>query len=312
MHQTAYLMKGSTFFKLDLPLFVNRAMENFDTRFHYHDFVEITYVAEGQGFHHISDYTVAARQGDLFIVPEGVPHVFRPGSANSRQRLVVYNMILGKGLWERIHSYFDKDQGVWNELFGDRLRGEEQQPAYEGCLSLPGRWLMLRNQREVMNPLFEELHYEFQNKDRTRRALLLASVVRLLILVDRCLNGRDDEERGHITGQSGISDAIRYLRVHYREPLSLADMASRCGLSQRHFFRLFKRSTGQTYTQYLQSVRVEAACKLLQDQSLKVLAVAEAVGYRDMDSFYRVFKQRTGLTPGKYRHRKLTGTREDG
>lgn len=294
--QTRIKLLGSSFYNETFPLYVNRAEEGFDLRFHLHDFVEVTYVAEGKGFHHIGGDTIPARQGDLFLVPEGVPHVFRPESAGRSQRLVVYNAVIGKGLWHIIKPMFIDETGLWDRIFGGSTPADTGDEAGEGA----GKWIVISKQGENMNTLFQEFHYEFRSAGQGRKPLLLAHTIRLLVMIQRGVVGTKVWKERDL----GLSGALDHIRLHYREPLTLEGLADRFGLSARHLFRLFKQRTGQTFGEYLQSVRMEAACKLLRETESKILTIAEAVGYRDTDSFYRVFKQWTGSTPGEYRRRE--------
>ncbi|QAY65366.1 AraC family ligand binding domain-containing protein [Paenibacillus protaetiae] len=61
------LLKGETFFRPEIPVFVNRAAEAFDLIEHKHDFVEICCVGEGSGTHYIGDQTVQVHQGICFL-----------------------------------------------------------------------------------------------------------------------------------------------------------------------------------------------------------------------------------------------------
>lgn len=83
MKMSVELLKSESFLNLPLQLFVNRCSENFVMPFHTHDFIEYSYVAEGKGFHHIGDDIVPVNKGMLFVIPVGIPHVFRPISTDA-------------------------------------------------------------------------------------------------------------------------------------------------------------------------------------------------------------------------------------
>jgi len=53
----------------------------------------------------------------------------------------------------------------------------------------------------------------------------------------------------------------------------------------------------------VQSIRIDAACRMLADGRQRVRDVASAVGYQDMKYFYALFKRKTGVTPAEYRER---------
>ena len=74
-------------------------------------------------------------------------------------------------------------------------------------------------------------------------------------------------------------------------------------ISERSLIRRFKRATGETPNQYLQNLRLDAASKLLLHTSKSIDTITLSVGYLDVSSFTRLFKRRTGMSPGIYRVR---------
>jgi transcriptional regulator GlxA family with amidase domain len=84
---------------------------------------------------------------------------------------------------------------------------------------------------------------------------------------------------------------------------SLPQLARLLSVSERTLNRRFKQATGEAPLQYLQSLRVDVAKRLLQKKRLTVDAVGERVGYRDLSTFRRLFKRETGLSPRDYQRR---------
>src|SRR5690554_1815438 len=89
IQRTIELFKREDWFDSKLPISVNRVYEGFTIMEHRHDFIEICYVGNGAGTHYIQDRTLPVTQGDIFLLPLGVHHVFRPLSANNQQSLLV-------------------------------------------------------------------------------------------------------------------------------------------------------------------------------------------------------------------------------
>lgn len=75
------------------------------------------------------------------------------------------------------------------------------------------------------------------------------------------------------------------------------------GLSTRNFIRRFKEVTDQTPVQYLQNLRVERAKHLLESSRMGFGQITLSVGYEDVNSFRRLFKEKVGVNPGVYRRR---------
>ena len=63
----------------------------------------------------------------------------------------------------------------------------------------------------------------------------------------------------------------------------------------------FRAETGKGYSAYLQQVRMETACRLLTGSDRTIAEVVAACGYRDMKTFYNVFHQHMGISPGRFR-----------
>jgi AraC-like DNA-binding protein len=279
-------MQGDMFFGIDFPFYVNRAYETFNLHEHSHDFVEIAYVAEGKGFHYIGDRIVPVRKGDLFYIPVGISHVFRPADAAVKDPLIVYNCIFGLELLDRIirsHSLLLPSEEA-NALVAIRNRTE---------------WLKAEEPSADARNLMQRLHQEYAFRQEARNLMILTYVIQLLLTLYRSIEG--GPSRMDIDTDSRMDDAIRYIQQHLDSPLSLTDISAKINIGKRQFNRLIKKATGQTYTDYLHSLQIERCCEQLRKTDRKVYEIAETIGFKDMKHFHAVFKRKTGLSPREYR-----------
>ena len=92
-----------------------------------------------------------------------------------------------------------------------------------------------------------------------------------------------------------------WLEAHFKEPVSLPELSSFAGLSERSLLRRFRQATGDSPSSYLQLLRVEEARRLLESSTGGLESVTRAVGYEDVSSFSRLFRRHTKLSPGAYR-----------
>lgn len=292
MKAPAHTLMGRDLFRDGLRVFVNRIEEKFDTNLHAHDFIEFNYVAEGTGYQYLGDRVLPAARGDLFALPVGCSHVFRPYSSEKRRRLVVYNVIFGEALMEEIAAAApDLDISArWSSLSGGA--GETG----------PGA-IVVRDANLTLEPLFDRIHEEHAALRPGAPAMLHSLLTQIILEWARLLRAGDKTKNPAPDGAGleSFGEAIAYVREKALEPLTLRDAAERFRLSERHFHRLFKRHTGQTFHEYVQHRRVLTACELLRSSSHKLSAIAAMVGYRDVPSFCRVFKRIEGKTPGRYR-----------
>jgi two-component system, response regulator YesN len=91
------------------------------------------------------------------------------------------------------------------------------------------------------------------------------------------------------------------IAAKYMENLTVARISEEIFLSPNYISLMFKKETGESVTEYLTKVRMEAAKELLLDKDLKILDISEMVGYENATYFSTVFKKYTGLHPQKYR-----------
>lgn len=108
------------------------------------------------------------------------------------------------------------------------------------------------------------------------------------------------------TDQTAVDDTrilrlLRHMRSYPERNLSLEEMARTAGLHPRTLARRFRRATGTSPTQYLLTLRVDRARRLLVESDLPVAGIAELCGFNDLKWFYRAFARQTGSSPSRYR-----------
>ena len=94
---------------------------------------------------------------------------------------------------------------------------------------------------------------------------------------------------------------LRYLSVHFREPLRLDELARALYVNKYTLSRVFSQQIGCSLRNYVNQLRVEAAQTELRGTTRSVAEVAEDCGFASERSFYRVFHELTGQSPAQYR-----------
>jgi two-component system response regulator YesN len=108
------------------------------------------------------------------------------------------------------------------------------------------------------------------------------------------------------TSGKDMIEAVRlYINSHYQESLTLQTIAERFYIHPNYFSKRFKEKCGESFIDYLTSVRMKEATKLLRDTELKVQEIGERVGYEDSAYFGSVFRKAHGETPKQFRERRL-------
>ena len=105
----------------------------------------------------------------------------------------------------------------------------------------------------------------------------------------------------HSQSSSPLLKSISYIHEHYPADIKLAALAKMEALSEAHYRMLFKQHTGLPPVQYIMQVRIDAAASLLINSRRSIREIAALSGYPDVYYFGRVFKEKMGISPGKYR-----------
>lgn len=101
-----------------------------------------------------------------------------------------------------------------------------------------------------------------------------------------------------------IRMAEQYIQNHYEENLTIANLAQRFGMSPNYFSFAFKKELNCSAVSCITKVRLQKAKELLAGTDLSAADIAQRVGYRESQYFFRVFKRNTGMTPLQYREQK--------
>lgn len=104
-------------------------------------------------------------------------------------------------------------------------------------------------------------------------------------------------------GDKTILQAQNFIQKNLAQEISIAQLADRCCLSERMFLRRFVKATAFKPTSYLQHIRVQKACELIESSDETFACVALKVGYNDISAFRKVFAKITGLTPQDFKKR---------
>jgi len=104
-------------------------------------------------------------------------------------------------------------------------------------------------------------------------------------------------------GDGAILTVQHYLQAHFHTPIAISSLATMCHLTQRTLLRRFVKATGLKPSQYLQRLRIQKACDLIESRSDTVETIAAHVGYEDLSAFRRAFIKITGQTPKAFKQR---------
>lgn len=109
--------------------------------------------------------------------------------------------------------------------------------------------------------------------------------------------------RAQFSSIPAIQKVQHWCHDNLRGDLRVAALARRAGMSERNFIRLFREDTGQTPAEFVELVRLQVACRLLEENALSIKKIAERCGLGSAATLRRIFARRLGVSPLQYRDR---------
>ena len=146
-------------------------------------------------------------------------------------------------------------------------------------------------------PYAIESLYRSKGDDRTPAIvdafvqIILARSLPHYTLIDKCSTGSDDL----------IYQTVTYIAAHFQESLSIESMAHDLGVNQPAISQVFSKTFHTNFNQYLNGVRLEYACSLLQYTDMSITDACMNAGFESQRTFNRVFQDKIHMSPREYR-----------
>jgi AraC family L-rhamnose operon regulatory protein RhaS len=246
-----------------------------------HDFLELFFVLSGNGRFRIGGESHPCAPNDLVVVPPGVSHAIED---NPVSPLALYAVCVAPSVVRHEPGMFER-LPVGAVRVGSAIAGETR-------------------------ATFRKLLFEQTRQRPLGPTLIIGLSLQLLAALGRVssvkLRGESDDGETASAAQrrQTVERYIADLSHRFFERATLDSAAVELGMSRRRLTTLFHEITGQTWADYVTSLRIEYACKLLRETTRSVVAIAFECGYEDVSSFYRSFKRHTGRSPGQWRERQ--------
>jgi len=285
---------GKNIFRPGESVYINRTTEQIESHLHTHDFIEIAYVASGEGTHQINGKKYSVSKGDIFLINYNVAHEFRSLPDKSKPRLVVYNCIFKPEFIDYTLINCKGFHHIANHFLFRSLFPNEAEAVND--LKVLGKDCY------EIEELYMKMYSEYTQQKIGYIEILRAYVIELFVNIIRLYNDTEKiENRINIRRRNIVENAMIYMKENYDKELKLEDISMMSFFSRNYFCRMFKETTGMTVSEYIQKIRIQEACRLLKETDNTVIDIAQQVGYKDIKFFNKVFKRNVGLTPGKYR-----------
>lgn len=251
---------------------------------HYHDYYEIYYLIAGDRYYFVKDKTYHIKSGSFVLIKPYDIHSTSKANENGYERYLI--------------SFRKK-------FLEDFLKGTDGEILLTSFINGGNVATFSEEDRVVVENILAVMLTEYQRKQAGYLQFLKASLMQLLLIVARYGADNTGAKVG-ITDyfnptHKTVSTVAAYINNHYSEDITLNSISNQFFISPCYFSRIFKETTGFSFVEYLNGVRLKEAQGLLAKTDMSVSEIGERVGYKSNTHFGRVFKSSIGISPSLYR-----------
>lgn len=250
------------------------------THWHVHIEMELTLFTSGEGTRFVGDHIDSFAAGDLVLLGENLPH---------------YWHTRGRSSGISVQWHFPQSHPFW--AFPENL-------GLADLFKLANRGLHIAGRTHVeVAALLQQLT---RGIGAEQLASLLHTLARLAAAPEserRPISARSFALSAASQHQEGIAKAVRYLIANFREEVRLEALLQLTQMSRPTFARQFKKHSGRTFSEFLNRLRFQAACRELEQSERSVLDIALASGFTQVSFFNRIFRRLMRCSPSAYRAR---------
>jgi AraC-like DNA-binding protein len=280
--QTGKLRKET--FLQDFFIGVQDIPEHPDYPEHTHEFTELVVVYEGSAVNCVDGFEYPITAGDVFVVHAEQVHAYK-----ETRHLHLSNILFDSTLLDLrsidmshlagFHALFLLEPNLRKEKFNSRLR-------------------LQNNELLKAKTIIDELETEVDGK---RPGFRLISQSLLLLLIGKLSRWYDHAMQEDSATMLQIAKSIAQMEQTLYEPLSIQHLARLANMSERNFYRNFKKATGLSPNEYLIHLRLAQVSELLIHSDDSITDIALECGFQDSSYMTKLFKKHMNSTPREFR-----------
>ena len=262
-----------------------------DTPMHSHSYIEMIYVYSGQCHQVINNSSVTLYKGDICIIDMKVRHLIESAGEND----IIINCLMSRSYLENVLLSRLTGNDLFLRFFTRAIYNND----------VCNNYMIFRSGKsDKINHFMTDLLCE--GFDRAVCWDEIINSYMMLILSEILRSYINDTETKNCDNFKDLvlSDIILYIQNNCNTA-TLASTAEQFHFNPNYLSMMLKRASGHNFTNILHEARLKKACMLLSNSDMVVVEIANLVGYRNINYFYRIFRNHYGVTPADYRRKKL-------
>ena len=258
------------------------------TQMHTHEYLELAYIVSGTFYQRILGKDIIFKQGELCLVDKNCLHqdcldstpacIIFIGIANEMFDSIISNQAADERIVSFLQTALLKQKNLWQYLHFKPMDDSNKQ----------------------MEGHFLDLLGELIRNDKASGYIIHGLLMRIFNLLSSGYDISLSSEMQKKMNWLLFEEITSYIKEHYNS-VTLKDLSEQFHFNEDYFNRIIKSKTGMTYTEYVQSLRIGEAEKLLRSTDLNIDDIATKVGYQNKGYFYKIFVEKNHMTPAKFR-----------
>lgn len=264
-------------------ILVKQNVKNLKSRkafWHFHPELELVYVNKGKGKRHIGSHLSYFNNSQLILIGSNLPHNGFTDrlTANGKETLIQFKP----------------------DIFGDSFLGLPEMEPINRLFDRAKKGILYKPATKILaGPKIEAL----AGKDNFGRLVGLLEILQDLAKAEdyELLNADGFAIETETQDNSKIDAIFQYVNGHFKDNISLEEIANVANMTIPGFCRYFKKATGKTFTQMVNQYRIVHATKLLAESESSITDICYECGFNNFSHFNKRFKEFTGKTALQYR-----------
>ena len=230
----------------------------------------LIYCTEGRGQFSLQGRSHTVSRNQFFILPPGIPHAY---GADRQAPWTIYWIHFG---------------GTMAPQYGNGLGVP--------CEVAPPAEADTNDRIDLFETIFRTLEWGYGNDNLHYASAVLHHLLASFRYARQFVGQRETSLQNDI-----VDTAILFMKRNIERKLTVGEIAAQVGYSPSHFVSLFSARTGQTPIACLNQLRIQMACRLLDQTHMKINQICHKVGIDDCFYFSRLFRKEMGISPTDYR-----------
>jgi AraC-like DNA-binding protein len=258
----------------------------FPCPWHYHPEYELVTIVKSTGRRMVGDNIGYFEEGDLVFLGSSLPHLW----INDSKFIARKDNSLAHAIVIHFRETF----------LGDSLFKIPEMESFNNFLKMSNRGILIKGDAKAkINSIMKNM----PNLNGLQRLSSLFSIFNILSgpVEHELLASPSFVKNINLIGSDRLHKVIDYIMKNFDQDITLPKVASNANMSLTSFCNFFKGNYRLTFVEYLNSVRVGHACKLLSEKDRNIVDVAYDSGYNSLSNFNKQFKKYKQMSPKEYR-----------